>query len=178
MRETYAEEREREREREKEKKKERSEEESERARAKGPKAPNSFRLSGFYAGSGTHSVAIDVYNFILNIYETFDKKNKKKHADRKSGELDEKTKEKQQQAKIEEEKYDHLLNSMQAQTLIKAVEKYGKDEEDRKEIDAIPIELPKEKSDLDKITKLLSENNIDFKLHKPKRQKGDQLNVQ
>ena len=44
-----------------------------------------------------------------------------------------KTKEKQQQAKIEEEKYDHLLNSMQAQTLIKAVEKYGKDEEDRKE---------------------------------------------
>ena len=32
--------------------------------------PNSFRLSGFYAGSGTHSVAIDVYNFILNIYET------------------------------------------------------------------------------------------------------------
>ena len=47
---------------------------------------------------------------ILNIYETFDKKNKKKHEDRKSGELDEKTKEKQQQAKIEEEKYDHLLN--------------------------------------------------------------------
>ena len=84
---------------------------------------------------------------ILNIYETFDKKNKKKHEDRKSGELDEKTKEKQQQAKIEEEKYDHLLNSMQAQTLIKAVEKYGKDEEDRKEIDAIPIELPKEKSE-------------------------------
>lgn len=40
---------------------------------------------------------------ILNIYETFDKKNKKKHEDRKSGELDEKTKEKQQQAKIEEE---------------------------------------------------------------------------
>ena len=32
---------------------------------------------------------------ILNIYETFDKKNKKKHEDRKSGELDEKTKEKQ-----------------------------------------------------------------------------------
>ena len=61
---------------------------------------------------------------ILNIYETFDKKNKKKHEDRKSGELDEKTKEKQQQAKIEEEKYDHLLNSMQAQTLIKAVEKF------------------------------------------------------
>lgn len=30
---------------------------------------------------------------ILNIYETFDKKNKKKHEDRKSGELDEKTKE-------------------------------------------------------------------------------------
>ena len=28
---------------------------------------------------------------ILNIYETFDKKNKKKHEDRKSGELDEKT---------------------------------------------------------------------------------------
>ena len=73
---------------------------------------------------------------ILNIYETFDKKNKKKHEERKSGELDDKTKEKQQQAKIEEEKYDHLLNSMQAQTLIKAVEKYGKDEEDRKEIDA------------------------------------------
>ena len=54
---------------------------------------------------------------ILNIYETFDKKNKKKHEERKSGELDDKTKEKQQQAKIEEEKYDHLLNSMQAQTL-------------------------------------------------------------
>ena len=98
---------------------------------------------------------------ILNIYETFDKKNKKKHEDRKSGELDEKTKEKQQQAKIEEEKYDHLLNSMQAQTLIKAVEKYGKDEEDRKEIDAIPIELPKEKSDLDKIAEYAMSRNID-----------------
>ena len=94
---------------------------------------------------------------ILNIYETFDKKNKKKHEDRKSGELDEKTKEKQQQAKIEEEKYDHLLNSMQAQTLIKAVEKYGKDEEDRKEIDAIPIELPKENID--------SVNIKDFSTH-------------
>lgn len=98
---------------------------------------------------------------ILNIYETFDKKNKKKHEDRKSGELDEKTKEKQQQAKIEEEKYDHLLNSMQAQTLIKAVEKYGKDEEDRKEIDAIPIELPKEKSELDKIAEYAMSRNID-----------------
>ena len=54
---------------------------------------------------------------ILNIYETFDKKNKKKHEDRKSGELDEKTKEKQQQAKIEEEKYDHLLNSMRHRPL-------------------------------------------------------------
>ena len=43
---------------------------------------------------------------ILNIYETFDKKNKKKHEERKSGELDDKTKEKQQQAKIEEEKYE------------------------------------------------------------------------
>ena len=30
---------------------------------------------------------------------------------------------------------------------------------------------------MDKITKLLSENNIDFKLHKTKRQKGDRLNV-
>ena len=98
---------------------------------------------------------------ILNIYETFDKKNKKKHEDRKSGELDEKTKEKQQQAKIEEEKYDHLLNSMQAQTLIKAVEKYGKDEEERKEIDAIPIELPKEKSELDKIAEYAMSRNID-----------------
>ena len=36
---------------------------------------------------------------ILNIYETFDKKNKKKHEDRKSGELDEKTKEKQSRKK-------------------------------------------------------------------------------
>lgn len=40
---------------------------------------------------------------------------------------------------------------MQAQTLIKAVEKYGKDEEDRKEIDAIPIELPKENPNLIKL---------------------------
>ena len=50
---------------------------------------------------------------------------------------------------------------MQAQTLIKAVEKYGKDEEDRKEIDAIPIELPKEKSELDKIAEYAMSRNID-----------------
>ena len=45
--------------------------------------------------------------------------------------------------------------------LIKAVEKYGKDEEDRKEIDAIPIELPKEKSELDKIAEYAMSRNID-----------------
>ena len=57
---------------------------------------------------------------ILNIYETFDKKNKKKHEDRKSGELDEKTKEKQQQAKIEEEKYDHLAGGRRYMMLNRA----------------------------------------------------------
>lgn len=88
----------------------------------------SYRDEELLEEAEKEKTANKVFN-ILNIYETFDKKNKKKHEDRKSGELDEKTKEKQQQAKIEEEKYDHLLNSMQAQTLIKAVEKYGKDEE-------------------------------------------------
>ena len=98
---------------------------------------------------------------ILNIYETFDKKNKKNMKTARAENLMRKQRKKQQQAKIEEEKYDHLLNSMQAQTLIKAVEKYGKDEEDRKEIDAIPIELPKEKSDLDKIAEYAMSRNID-----------------
>lgn len=65
----------------------------------------------------------------IELYEAFDKVREKKEKNNKvEGKPDYETRKRQEKSKLEEEKYDHLLNSVQAQTLIQAVEKnYGTD---------------------------------------------------
>lgn len=65
----------------------------------------------------------------IELYEAFDKVREKKEKNNKvDGKPDYETRKRQEKSKLEEEKYDHLLNSVQAQTLIQAVEKnYGTD---------------------------------------------------
>lgn len=65
----------------------------------------------------------------IELYEAFEKAREEKEKNSKQeGKPDYETRKKQEKSKLEEEKYDHLLNSVQAQTLIQAVEKnYGTD---------------------------------------------------
>lgn len=67
----------------------------------------------------------------IELYEAFDKAREEKEKNNKvEGKPDYETRKKQEKSKLDEEKYDHLLNSVQAQTLIQAVEKnYGTDTE-------------------------------------------------
>lgn len=60
----------------------------------------------------------------MELYDAFEKAREKKEKEIKvEGRTDYETRKKQEKSKLEEEKYDHLLNSVQAQTLIQAVEK-------------------------------------------------------
>lgn len=63
-------------------------------------------------------------NHAMELYDAFEKAREKKEKEIKvEGRTDYETRKKQEKSKLEEEKYDHLLNSVQAQTLIQAVEK-------------------------------------------------------
>lgn len=63
-------------------------------------------------------------NHAMELYDAFEKAREKKEKETKvEGRPDYETRKKQEKSKLEEEKYDHLLNSVQAQTLIQAVEK-------------------------------------------------------
>lgn len=60
----------------------------------------------------------------IELYDAIDKvREEKKKSKKVDGRPDYETRKKQEQSKLDEEKYDHLLNSVQAQTLIQAVEK-------------------------------------------------------
>ena len=59
----------------------------------------------------------------IELYEAFDKVREKKEKNNKvEGKPDYETRKRQEKSKLEEEKYDHLLNSVQAQTLIQDAE--------------------------------------------------------
>lgn len=80
----------------------------------------------------------------IELYEAFDKVREKKEKNNKvEGKPDYETRKRQEKSKLEEEKYDHLLNSVQAQTLIQAVEKnYGTDiikKDDSQDVEIINV---------------------------------------
>ena len=80
----------------------------------------------------------------IELYEAFDKVREKKEKNNKvEGRPDYETRKRQEKSKLEEEKYDHLLNSVQAQTLIQAVEKnYGTDiikKDDSQDVEIINV---------------------------------------
>ena len=80
----------------------------------------------------------------IELYEAFDKVREKKEKNNKvEGKPDYETRKRQEKSKLEEEKYDHLLNSVQAQTLIQAVENnYGTDiikKDDSQDVEIINV---------------------------------------
>lgn len=82
-------------------------------------------------------------NHAMELYDAFDKAREKREKETKiDGRPDYETRKKQEQSKQEEEKYDHLLNSVQAQTLIQAVEKnYSTETQNKRNIDDNKDEL-------------------------------------
>ena len=101
---------------------------------------------------------------IMELYDAFERVEEEKQRNRKvEGEPDYETRKKQQLSKMEEEKYDHLLNSMQAQTLIQAVEKYGSEETNSQSNIKPKVDEFKRDKKLDKVnTRIFGAHDIEL----------------
>lgn len=101
---------------------------------------------------------------MAQLFDGFDIGEKKKSVEEeiKPATVDSKTKKKQEAAKKEEEKYDHLLNSIQAQTLIKTVESINDKKEKAKQerIERVNKEEPSRRTEIEEKSAEVKKDNI------------------